>query len=120
MMAGLPGTGIGGIFYLVTALAMPLREAYRRAGGGSAVSGTWRLVAGQTAIAGGILGGVWATGWLLGVALRAAAPVVPLPPASHPGNVLRTVTFALSLGTLAAVLLGVELLRLWVKLVYLR
>ena len=114
MMAGLPGTGIGGMFYLVTALAMPLREAYRRAGGGSAVSGTWRLVAGQTAIAGGILGGVWATGWLLGVALRAAAPVVPLPPASHPGNVLRTVTFALSLGTLAAVLLGVELLRLWV------
>jgi len=113
MTAGLPGTGIGGMFYLVSALAMPLREAYRRARG-CAASGTWRLVAGQTAIAGGILGGVWATGWLLGVALRTAHPVVALPPGAHPGNVLRTVTFALSLGTLAAVLLGVELLRLWV------
>src|SRR2546425_8803625 len=60
------------------------------------------------------LGGVWATGWLLGVALRTAHPVVALPPGAHPGNVLRTVTFALSLGTLAVVLLGVELLRLWV------
>jgi len=113
MTAGLPGTGIGGLFYLVSALAMPLREAYRRARG-AAASGTWRLVAGQTAIAGGILGGVWATGWLLGVALRTAHAVVALPPGAHPGNVLRTVTLALSLGTLAAVLLGVELLRLWV------
>src|SRR5438128_8466396 len=65
--AGLPGTGIGGIFYLASALAMPLREAYRRVRGRA--RGDWRVVAAQLAIAGGILGAMWLTGRLLGLAL---------------------------------------------------
>jgi len=110
--AGLPGTGIGGIFYLASALAMPLREAYRRVR--RRARGDWRVVAAQLAIAGGILGAMWVTGRLLGLALAAARPITALGTSLPPGNVLRIASVALALGTLAAVLAGVELLRLWV------
>ena len=114
MNAGLPGTGIGGIFYLASALAMPFREAYRRVRGRSPGGGNWRVVAAQLAIASGILGAMWVTGWLLGLALAAARPITALGTSLPPGNVLRTASVALALGTLAGVLAGVELLRLWV------
>ena len=112
MIAGLPGTGIGGIFYLASALAMPLREAYRRVRGRA--RGNWRVVAAQLAMAGGILGAMWVTGWLLGHALAAARPIARLGTSLPSGNVLRIASVALALGTLAGVLAGVELLRLWV------
>ncbi len=114
MTVGLPGTGIGGMFYLLSALAMPFREARRRARGeGRRTPGGWRVVAGQVAIAGGIVAGLWATGWFLGAVLAAARPVIPLVGRGHAGNVLRIATFVLTFGTLAGVLAGVELLRLW-------
>lgn len=112
MNAGLPGTGIGGIFYLASALAMPLREAYRHVRGRA--RGDWRVVAAQLAIAGGILGAMWLTGLLLGHALAAARPLTRLGTSLPSGNVLRIASIALALGTLAGVLGGVELLRLWV------
>src|SRR5438128_10609366 len=108
--AGRPGTGIGGIFYLASALAMPFREAYRRVRGRSPGGGNWRAVAAQLAIASGILGAMWVTGWLLGLALAAARPITALGTSLPPGNVLRTASVALALGTLAGVLAGVELL----------
>jgi len=110
--AGLPGTGIGGIFYLASALAMPLREAYRRVRGRAA--GNRRVVAAQLAIAGGILGAMWVTGRLLGLALAAARPIARLGTSLPPSNVLRIASITLALGTLAGVLVGVELLRLLV------
>ena len=112
MNAGLPGTGIGGIFYLASALAMPLREAYRRVRGRAA--GNRRVVAAQLAIAGGILGAMWVTGRLLGLALAAARPIARLGTSLPPSNVLRIASITLALGTLASVLVGVELLRLLV------
>ncbi|HYT04058.1 MAG TPA: tetratricopeptide repeat protein [Gemmatimonadales bacterium] len=118
MTVGLPGTGIGGMFYLLSALAMPLSEARRRArerrGAGHVGARGWRVVAGQTAIASGILAAMWVTGWLLGVAVHAAHPVIRLGAGSHPSNALRTAALLLSFGTLGLVLLGVEVLRLWV------
>ncbi len=112
MTAGLPGTGIGGIFYLASTLVMPFREVSRRLRGRPA--GDWRVVSGQLAIAGGILGAMWVTGRLLGLALAAARPIARLGTSLPPGNVLRIASVALALGTLAGVLAGVELLRLWV------
>lgn len=116
MTVGVPGTGIGGMFYLVSALAMPLRQAYRALRRRPS-SGKWRVVAGQTAMTGGILAAIWVTGWLIGIAITASARIV-VPPhllaGAHPGNVLRTAALVLSAATLATVLLGVELLRLWV------
>src|SRR6266571_1302704 len=100
------------MFYLLSALAMPFREAYRRARGRGAAAG-WRVVAEQVAIAGGIVAGLWATGWFLGAALAAARPIVAFVGRGHVGNVLRIATFVLTFGTLAGVLAGVEVLRLW-------
>src|SRR6266545_493155 len=119
MTVGVPGTGIGGMFYLLSALAMPLRQAYRslRRRPSSGRWGGWRVVAGQTAMTGGILAAIWVTGWLIGIAITASARIVGLPhvlAGAHPGSVLRTAALVLSAATLAAVLLSVELLRLWV------
>jgi Flp pilus assembly protein TadD len=111
VIVGLPGTGIGGLFYLLSALALPLREASRRVRDRTQ-SIAWRVVAGQTAIAGGILAGIWVTGLLLGAVLGAVRSPMTPGVGSHSGSVLRTATFLLSFGTLAAVLLLVELLRL--------
>jgi len=115
MTVGVPGTGIGGMFYVVSALALPLRQAYRSFRRRPSAGG-WRVVAALTAMAGAILGAIWMTGWLIGIAIAASASVVRPPPllGAHPGNVLRTAALVLSAATLAAVLLGVELLRLWV------
>ena len=113
MTAGLPGTGIGGMFYLISALATPLWEGYVRLRGRR--SRGWSLVAAQTAIAVAILAAVWATGWLLGLVLRVSQRLIPAAATSHPGNLLPAVALLFSVGTLAVVLLGVELLRLWVR-----
>src|SRR6266550_4180742 len=116
MTVGVPGTGIGGMFYLVSALAMPLRQAYRSLRRRPS-SGKWRVIAGQTAMAGAILAAIWVTGLLLGIGITASAALVRPPhllAGAHPGSVLRTAALVLSVATLAAVLLGVELLRLWV------
>jgi len=112
MTVGLPGTGIGGMFYLLSALAMPISEAYRRVRGRA--SGGWRMVAGQLAIVGGILVAMFLTGRLIGVALHAAQHQVRLPLGSVPSNALRIAALVLSIGTLGAVLGAVELLRLWI------
>src|SRR5439155_18223912 len=110
--AGLPGTGIGGIFYLASALVMPFREVSRRLRGRPA--GNRRVVAAQLAIAGGILGAMWVTGRLLGLALAAARPIARLGTSLPPSNVLLIASVTLALGTLVGVLVGVELLRLLV------
>ncbi len=116
MTVGVPGTGIGGMFYLLSALAMPLRQAYRWVRRRPSSAG-WRIVAAQTAMAGAILAAIWVTGWLVGIVITASSRLLAPPhvlAGAHPGNVLRTAALVLSAATLAAVLLGVELLRLWV------
>lgn len=105
MIVGVPGTGIGGMFYLLSALALPLRRVVR-----------WRVALAQGVMAGGILAGMWATGLLLGALLGTVARAHPAPGlVPHSGNLLLTATVALSFGTLVVVLLGVELLRVCVR-----
>src|SRR5712692_11000497 len=113
MTPGIPGTGIGGLFYLLSTAALPLREVYRRLRNGVAAA-RWRVIALQQLLAAGILAGMWTTGWLLGVLLstpRAHIMIAGTATASH--NVWRTATFALSFATLAMVVCTVELLGLW-------
>ena len=62
MNAGLPGTGIGGLLYLVLALLMPLRELYLTARGRGSRE-RWRLALRQAAMAAAILGMLAAAGW---------------------------------------------------------
>ena len=116
MTVGLPGTGVGGMFYLLSALAMPLREVYGRARRRS-TRGGWRAVLEQTGLALGILAGMWVAGWLLGAGVAAVQTTLPAPPPGTPppGNVLRTVALVVSLGTLVCVLVAVEVLGLWLS-----
>ena len=116
MTAGLPGVGIGGIFYLVSALMMPVRSlvAVLR---GRADEARWPMALRQAALAGGILGALWLTGlalgWVIVHLMPEAAQVVAGGgrSASEVRSVVRTSALALSLGTLAAVLALVQLMR---------
>ena len=60
MNAGLPGTGLGGVFYLLLALLMPVRELYLTVRGRSSRE-RWALVLRQFALACGILAALFAT-----------------------------------------------------------
>lgn len=114
MTPGIPGTGIGGLFYMLSAASLPLREGYRRVWKG-APAVRWRVIALQQVLAAGILGGMWTTGWLLGVLFSTAHAHFAAGPAGTSHNVWRTATFAVSLATLMAVLGTVELMRLWYR-----
>jgi len=64
MTPWLPGTGIGGLFYLLLVLFMPLREALRVLRGcGDVRAGA--PFGGKLALAGGILAALWLEGWVL-------------------------------------------------------
>jgi hypothetical protein len=63
MNPGLPGTGIGGLFYTVSALWMPVCEIWRWIRG--TASGRWPLVARQFAIALGVIAAMTAVFWVL-------------------------------------------------------
>ncbi len=69
MVAGLPGTGIGGIFYILLAFTMPFVELYHLARGKSSAK-RWRMILMQVCNAAGIMGGVYLTGWLLACGLN--------------------------------------------------
>ena len=64
MNVGLPGTGIGGLFYLLLAVSMPLHELWRLVRGRSGVQG-WKMAAIQSSVAIAILSALWAEGWLI-------------------------------------------------------
>ncbi len=119
MIAGLPGTGIGGMFYVLSAIVLTVRSAIDRLlGRGDPLRqrSAW-LLGGMTAV---ILAGVFTTGLLLGLILvpysgvsghHALAATGGLAWLSSDRNVVRMGAFVLSVVTLIAVLLGVELLR---------
>jgi len=109
MMAGLPGTGIGGFFYLLTTLWMPFRETGRALRGQSSRE-RWSVVGLQGALALGAIASIWMTGWLL-------ALVIPPAWINDHANVLRTnilriAPIILQAAVLGAVFVGVHVLRL--------
>jgi hypothetical protein len=116
MTAGLPGSGIGGLFYLLTALLMPVHELGRTLMGLSSAK-RWRLVIQQAALAAGILLAVWATGWALGWVVHWIGPVTTgggLAAQVREVNILRLTPLVITLATLGGVMLAVQALRLLV------
>ena len=111
MTAGLPGAGIGGLFYLASTLLLPARSLLRRVRGQDDPV-TWRHQVHSVLIAVGIIGGLWLSGWLLGLIVpdemlarvaggeRATSGVAR--------NAIRVATLAMAVGTLAFVLVAVE------------
>jgi hypothetical protein len=120
MVAGLPGTGIGGIFYIVLALAMPICEVFHLVRRKSSVK-RWITIATQTFNAVGILGGVYLTGWLLACVLNAfrataigagggAATAV-----QRTANVIPAASAYTAIATLGGVILATHVLRLLLR-----
>lgn len=64
MTAGLPGAGIGGLFYFCLVLLMPLRELYLTALGRSSLA-RWKVVGFQFSMVTGIFAALWSEAWLI-------------------------------------------------------
>ena len=117
MTVGLPGVGIGGIFYLVSALTMPVRELVRTFRRESSAA-RWRFVMTQWTLAVGILIAMWLTGKSIGMLVTAVGSRVPSSGFTRhvaSRNVLQVSALALSLGTLTLVWVGVHGLRVLVR-----
>jgi hypothetical protein len=69
MAAGLPGTGIGGIFYMLLVAVMPLREL-RRTLSRRSCRARWKTVAASLLLVAAILACLWAEAWLLKCGLQ--------------------------------------------------
>ena len=117
MTVGVPGTGIGGLFYILAALLAPIRNLLLRRG----VRGGNPGAMGRLFLLGmGVVLGIYVTGWLLGFVLGPAvssAAVVGAKNLSRPEieNFLRWSVLLASLFLLAAVLLMVQVARLIVR-----
>ncbi len=72
MTAGIPGTGIGGIFYLISAFAMPFVEIIKTLRGRSSIR-RWIAVVRQLTMASAILASMWMLGLALGYLLETQA-----------------------------------------------
>ena len=113
MSVGLPGSGIGGVFYLLSALWMPVHSVQRSVTGGAPKV---RQAFQQVLLAITIITMLWLTGATLEWVIAAAQPgsslaAVGSPEAGGVPQVLRAASLALTLGTLAFVLLCVQILR---------
>lgn len=87
MTVGIPGTGIGGLFYLALAIAMPFRELFAVARGRSSV-GRWKFIVTQLLIIATMLGLLAVQGVLL---KHGAAKVVAQFPKAQVSHDLQTV-----------------------------
>jgi tetratricopeptide (TPR) repeat protein len=123
MMVGLPGSGIGGLFYLGSALWMPAHSLIRRMRGARVTHENsprdGRIVARQFGIAVLIIAALWMTGWLIGVVVisqpNSLGSLGPAVASRGMPNALRAAAFYVSLTTLVVALLSVEIARLVVR-----
>lgn len=126
MTVGLPGTGIGGIFYLLSAFYMPFREIVKTFGGKSSVA-CWLAVLRQLSM--GII--IVACMWLLGVVAAVVFDLFIAVKPSIPGvvqdmhthlintafhiNIFHVAPIIMSVVTLSAILTLTNILRIVVR-----
>lgn len=116
MNSGLPGTGIGGLFYLVTALIMPVFEVIQTVRGRSNPA-RWRFVFSTASMAIAIVAGMWAISWIIGMVLSTfsggdlvQANLGVASKYAVRSNIARFANMVLALGILAGTLISVEVL----------
>ena len=80
MIVGVPGSGIGGLYYILLGLGMPLCEVVQTVCGRSSWT-RWRVVGTQAGYAVGILAALAGGGWLLQAALGWALTIMSSSPA---------------------------------------
>jgi hypothetical protein len=103
MIAGIPGTGIGGLFYLLITLWMPFRELYLVLRKRSRPAPR-RVMRQQLCMSLGLITGMWGTGELIAQVLRWAGLV-------DAQNFLHRASILVTLGVLIVVYLTVHLIR---------
>ena len=114
MTAGVPGSGIGGTFYLLSALLMPVKESVaicRR----TSSRASRMVVVRQIINAAGVMSGVWLTGWFIARSIRTVSASV------HPGQqrVLHFMSWSnliCGMVTLLSVFLLVQLLSIIIRI----
>lgn len=77
MTPGLPGTGIGGLFYIIGAVWMPLRETARRLLREAEDCHRWPLIFRQSGIALGMVIAMTGAFWMLDMAFMVDGAPVP-------------------------------------------
>ena len=110
MTAGLPGAGIGGLFYLASTLMLPARSLVRRVRN-QADRAPLRQQTHSVLIAVAIVLALWVTGWLLGLVVPdelLVRTVAPVGAARSMRSVIPLATFAVAVATLVGVLIAVE------------
>lgn len=115
MTVGVPGAGIGGLFYLASAIVLPLRAGIRAARGEPVA---WGPVVRQWVLAVTMLIAIWFAGWLIGLwagpdLARAGARGVAAAIMRSTGIMAGVLLYA-SVATLALVLLLVQIASLLV------
>jgi hypothetical protein len=114
MNPGLPGAGIGGLFYVLSALWMPVCELWRLRRGDN--PGQWVLVGRQVAIAVGIVAAMSGVFWALDTVLMLKQVAAHAAGHMHAMWTLRVSALAVTSGVLATVLGTVHLVRLCLRL----
>ena len=117
MTAGMPGAGIGGLFYLLNALSMPLHEL-RFLWKGSSTPETRKVAIRQFALAVSILGSMWLFAWTLSIIFAARPRIASFAGISSQSETVRQLpriltysTLMVGVVTLGFVLLSVVILR---------
>jgi hypothetical protein len=85
MFAGLPGTGIGGIFYLLLTLWMPIHELYLTFTGRSSLA-RWRFIGVRWCLFAAVLGVMWLQVTLLRGIMPQGAPAASVAAAKDLGS----------------------------------
>jgi len=114
MNPGLPGTGIGGLFYILSALWMPICEVWRRSQGDA--PGQWPLVARQFGIAVGVVAAMTGVFWALDTVFMLNQAAAHAAGKLHVMWSLRVSALLVTSGLLSTVLSAVHLVRLCLRL----
>ncbi|MGE5197044.1 MAG: hypothetical protein ACM3IL_00860 [Deltaproteobacteria bacterium] len=118
MAAGVPGSGISGFFYLLSALLMPVQEfvsIYHK----KSSRASRRKVARQVVNASGVLCGVWLTGWFISRAYCSVSASMHSQ-GHHVSSVPRLINPIYGLITLLSVFLFIQVLSVALRRIHSR
>jgi len=120
MTVGLPGTGIGGIFYILLAVCMPVKEFCRTLKGRTNLK-RWLFVVLQLLFVFGVIAAMWSELWLLNKSLiwvlgtlKVNGPLIIVDQAFRQTKIMAMASASASFASLAFVIAGVHVLRFFV------
>jgi hypothetical protein len=116
MTVGIPGTGVGGLFYLAAAVLLPFRALGRKV---AARPGAFGAAVRHAALAVAMFAGMWATGWcvafVVGAKLVVAGTFVQRFATAGRNNLIQWALLSFGYLVLGLLLLAVEAARVLVK-----